>query len=64
MASRREKFTPAGPADAPPESLAGMKFGTSGLRGMVSEMTEAVCETYPAALSVTFEAGERRSPRC
>ncbi len=34
-----------------------MKFGTSGLRGLVSEMSDSVCESYAAAF-VTYLRGE------
>lgn len=57
MANRREGPTPADPADAPPESQPGMKFGTSGLRGLVSEMTDSVCETYAAAFVSHLRSG-------
>ena len=40
-----------------PGGKPGMKFGTSGLRGLVAEMTDAVCESYARGLRrVTFDA--------
>ena len=34
-----------------------MKFGTSDLRGLVSEMTDSVCETYAAAFFSPLRSG-------